>query len=35
MIKKLIKIYQAIADFILSNLNGCKVRWRGKEGGKK
>ncbi|MBA7546078.1 hypothetical protein ES705_38461 [subsurface metagenome] len=27
MIKKLTKFYQAIADFILSNLNGCKVRW--------
>jgi len=35
MIKKLIGIYQAIVDFILNNLSGCKVKWRGKEGGKK
>ncbi|MBA7613418.1 hypothetical protein ES703_20667 [subsurface metagenome] len=35
MIKKLTKLYQAIVDFILSNMNGCKVKWSGKEGGKK
>ncbi len=35
MIKKLTKLCQAIADLILSNLNGCKVKWSGKEGGKK
>ncbi|MBA7573944.1 hypothetical protein ES708_15745 [subsurface metagenome] len=35
MIKKLTKFYQVIADFILSNLNGCKVKWGDKEGGKR
>jgi len=35
MIKKLTKLYQAIVDFILNNCNGCKVKWRGKEGGRK
>jgi len=35
MIKKLTKLYQAIVDFILGNLNGCKVKWRGKGGVKK
>ena len=35
MIKKLTKLYQAILDFILSNLNGCKVGWKGKEEVKK
>ena len=35
MFKKFIKIYHAIVDFILNNLNGSKAKWSGKEGGKK
>ncbi|MBA7542059.1 hypothetical protein ES705_34375 [subsurface metagenome] len=27
MIRKLIRLYQAIADFILNLLRGCKVKW--------
>ncbi|MBA7515694.1 hypothetical protein ES705_07737 [subsurface metagenome] len=27
MIKKFIKFYRAILDFILNNWNGCKVKW--------
>lgn len=34
MIKKLIRFYQVIVDFILHHCNGCKVKW-GKEGDKK
>jgi len=34
MIKKLIKFYHAIADFILRNLNGCRVKWGAKKDGK-
>ena len=35
MIKKLTKLCQSIADIILSNLNGCKIKWGGKEEVKK
>jgi len=35
MIKRLIKIYHAITDFILRNMNGCKFKWGTKKDGKK
>jgi len=36
IIKFIIKICRTIADWLLNNLNGCKVRWgNSKEGGKK
>lgn len=35
MIKKFIKLYQAIVDFILNNWNGCKFKWKDKGGGKR
>jgi hypothetical protein len=33
MVKRLVKICQAIADFILRNLDGCRVKWGAKKDG--
>jgi len=34
MIKFLVRIYRAVANFFL-NRSGCKIKWGNKKGGKK
>ena len=35
IIKFVVKLYQAITEFILKNCNGCKVKWGDKKEVKK